>query len=62
MKKAPNSKSNLDRAISRFAGNDDVRANVLGVGLANAVVAQMIGEGVVKGGTSMRFRYGSSLK
>ena len=61
MQRAPNSKSNLDRAISRFAENDAVRANELGVALANAIVAQMIGAGVVKGGTSLRFRYGEML-
>ena len=30
MKKAPNSKSNLERAISHYAGSDSVRANELG--------------------------------
>ena len=58
MKQAPNSKVNLDRAISRFAGPDrspDLVRNTL----ANAIVAQMLPEGVVKGGTSLKFRYGS---
>ena len=58
MKKAPNSKSNLERAISRYAKNDSVRANELAVALANAIVAQMIDAGVVKGGTSLKLRYG----
>ena len=58
MKKAPNSKSNLERAISRYAENDSVRANELAVALANAIVAQMIDAGVVKGGTSLKLRYG----
>ena len=58
MKKAPNSKSNLERAISRYVGNDSVRANELAVTLANAIVAQMICAGVVKGGTSLKLRYG----
>ena len=49
MKSAPNSKSNLDRALQRFAG-DFARANDLRGQMANAIVAQMIGEGVVKGG------------
>ena len=48
MKSAPNSKSNLDRALQRFAG-DFARANDLRGQMANAIVAQMIGEGVVKG-------------
>ena len=49
MKSAPNSKSNLDRALQRFAG-DFARANDLRGQMANAIVAQMIGEGVVQGG------------
>ena len=58
MKKVPNSKSNLERAISHYAGSDSVRANELAVALANAIVAQMIDAGVVKGGTSLKLRYG----
>lgn len=57
MKNAPNSKVNLDRAIERFAG-DSIRAAELRGLMANAIVAQMIGDGVVKGGTGLRFRYG----
>lgn len=59
MKSAPNSKTNLDKAIQRFAGSQDfVRANELRGLMANAIVAQMIGDGVVKGGCGLRFRYG----
>lgn len=57
MKNAPNSKANLDRAIQRYAG-DNVRAVELRVSMANAIVAQMIGQGVVKGGSGLKFRYG----
>jgi hypothetical protein len=57
MKKPPNSKTNLERAIQRFAGNNLV-ANELRVLMANTIVAQMIGEGVVKGGSGLKFRYG----
>jgi len=57
MKRAPNSKANLDRAIQRYA-KDNVRAVALRVSMANAIVAQMIGQGVVKGGTGLKFRYG----
>ena len=57
MKNAPNSKTNLDRALQRFAGGY-VRANELRVIMANAIVAQMIGNGVVKGGSGLKFRYG----
>ena len=58
MKNPPNSKSNLERAISRYVKNDAVRANELAIALSNVIVAQMIGDGVVKGGTSLKFRYG----
>ena len=59
MKNAPNSKSNLDRAIQRFAGGgNSFRANELRGFMANAIVAQMVGDGVVKGGSGLRFRYG----
>jgi len=58
MKRAPNSKSNLERAISRYTNNDAVRANELAIALSNAIVAQLIGAGVVKGGTSLKLRYG----
>ena len=57
MTKAPNSKANLDRAIQRYAG-DNVCAVGLRVSMANAIVAQMIGQGVVKGGSGLKFRYG----
>ena len=60
MKSAPNSRTNLDKAIQRFAGSQDfVRAAELRGLMANAIVAQMIGDGVVKGGSGLRFRYGT---
>lgn len=59
MKNAPNSKVNLDRAIQRFAGNV-ARERELRNLMANAIVAQMIGDGVVKGGTGLKFRYGEN--
>lgn len=58
MKRPPNSKSNLERAISRYAENDAVRANEFAVALSNAIVAQLIGAGVIKGGSSLKLRYG----
>jgi len=58
MRNSPNSKSSLERSIARYVGNDAVRANELAVELANAIVAQMIGNGVVKGGSGLKFRYG----
>ena len=60
MKNAPNSKANLDRAILRFAG-DVARSNDLRSLMANSIVAQMIGDGVVKGGTGLKFRYGEQM-
>ena len=60
MKNAPNSKANLDRAIQRFAG-DVLRANQLRNLMANSIVAQMIGDGVVKGGSGLKFRYGEKM-
>ena len=58
MKNAPNSKTNLDKAILRFAG-EIRRANELRLLMANAIVAQMIGDGVIKGGSGIKFRYGN---
>ena len=60
MKSAPNSKVNLDRAIQRFAG-DVARERELRNLMANSIVAQMIGDGVVKGGTGLKFRYGERM-
>ena len=63
MKNAPNSKANLDKAIDRFAGNP-LRANEVRNLMANAIVAQLIGNGVVKGGApnlSSFSRRGSSF-
>lgn len=60
MKSVPNSKPNLDKAIQRFAGNI-AKANELRNLMANAIVAQMLGKGVVKGGSGLKFRYGSEM-
>ncbi len=57
MKKLPNSRNNLNRSILRYA-QSDIRAVALRTELANVIVAQMIGDGVVKGGTGLKFRYG----
>ena len=59
MKNPPNSKTNLDRALQRFAGSSIV-ANELRVLMANTIVAQLIGQGVVKGGSGLKFRYGDA--
>jgi hypothetical protein len=60
MKKAPNSRTNLDKAVERFAGTP-ARAAELRNLMANAIVAQMIGDGVVKGGSGLKFRYGGKM-
>lgn len=55
--KAPNSRRNLDIAIERYAeGRGD--AVQMRRTLANAVVGQMLPSGVVKGGSSLKLRFG----
>lgn len=55
--KVPNSATNLGKAIRRLCkkGEDDIR---LARAMADVVVGQMLPEGVVKGGSSLMFRYG----
>ena len=53
----PNSCTNLNKALLRLAGNDesflDLRAT-----MANVIVAQMLPNGVVKGGSQLKLRFG----
>ena len=57
--KRPNTCTNLIRAINIVAaGADAVR---LSRQLANVIVGQMLPDGVIKGGSSLMFRYGSKL-
>ena len=57
--KRPNTCTNLIRAINTVAaGTDAVR---LSRQLANVIVGQMLPDGVIKGGSSLMFRYGSRL-
>ena len=57
--KRPNTCTNLMRAIRIIAnGEDDVR---LSRALANVIIGQMLPDGVVKGGSSLMFRYGTAL-
>lgn len=55
--KRPNSCTNLNKALLRLAGSDekfvDIRAT-----MANVIVAQMIPDAVVKGGSQMKLRFG----
>ncbi len=56
--KRPNTCTNLIRAIKRIAGPaDEVR---LSRSLANVIVGQLLPDGVVKGGSSLMFRYGAA--
>lgn len=58
--KMPNSATNLIKAIKRYCaeGQDDVR---LARAMADVVVGQMLPDGVVKGGSSLMFRYGGGV-
>lgn len=53
----PNSKRNLDMAIRRMGSTDEdyVRNRTV---IANAVVGQMLPNGAVKGGSSLKMRFG----
>ena len=55
----PNSVRHLDNAIRRVVGQD----NYMGVRtlLANAIVAHLLPDGVVKGGSSLKLRYGDNV-
>ena len=53
----PNTCANLIKAINRIAGRERDSLRVSRA-LANVIVAQMIPDGVVKGGSSLMFRYG----
>ena len=57
MTKQPNSKANLDRAIQRIYGTGAKYVEIRSM-IANTVVGQFLPDGVVKGGSALRFRYG----
>ena len=54
----PNSKRNLDLAISRIFGNS-VNLLQIRVLMANTIVGQMLHSGAVKGGCALKLRYGN---
>ena len=58
MKKRPMTRVNLDKAIARMAGDDPRLTVDIRMSMANAIVGQFLPEGVVKGGTSLKFRFG----
>lgn len=56
----PRNEHELELAIVRRVGRNNKQAIDDRITMANAIVAQMLGEGVaVKGGSLLRFRYGS---
>ncbi|MBQ1926738.1 MAG: nucleotidyl transferase AbiEii/AbiGii toxin family protein, partial [Proteobacteria bacterium] len=59
MKNRPMTRVNLDKAIARMAGEDPRMIVDIRMSMANAIVGQFLSEGVVKGGTSLKFRFGS---
>ena len=58
MIKPPNSRVNLDKAIERLFGNYERGTEVRSI-MANTIVGQLLPAGVVKGGTSLKLRYGN---
>ena len=55
--KAPNSRRNLDEAIKRAFGADYLNARTA---MANAIVGSLLPEGVVKGGSALKLRFGNA--
>lgn len=56
--KKPNSRRNLDTAINRLETNSEAGLQIRSV-IANTIVGQMLPEGVIKGGSSLKFRFGN---
>ncbi len=57
MPKKPNSRRNLDIAIERLVGPGQAFINARTI-LADAIVAQMLPDGAVKGGCALKLRFG----
>jgi len=55
--KMPNSRRNLDMAIERVFGATDNPYEIRTV-MANTIIGQLLPDGVVKGGSSLKLRYG----
>ena len=60
MTTVPNSRRNLDAAIERIAGRGRayVKARTI---MADTIVAQMLPNGAVKGGSALKLRFGESM-
>lgn len=59
MTKTPNSRRNLDEAIRRVAGLDASYVKTRTI-VANTIVGQMLPEGLVKGGSALKLRFGDT--
>lgn len=57
MNKPPNSRANLDRAIQRLSGGGANYVECRSI-IANVIVGQFLPNGVVKGGSALKIRYG----
>ena len=55
--KRPTSMRHLDNALKRLAGDEKSYVDVRSL-IANAIVGQFMPNGVVKGGTSLKLRFG----
>lgn len=58
MTKPPTTRVNLDKAIERLFGSYEHGTEVRSL-MANAIIGQLLPDGVVKGGTSLKLRYGN---
>ncbi len=58
MNKPPNSRVNLDKAIERHFGTDAQFVEARSI-LANAIVGQFLPDGVAKGGSALKLRFGT---
>ena len=56
--KQPNSRRNLDIAIDRLAENENDARRIRLI-MANTIVGQLLPNGVVKGGSALKLRYGN---
>ena len=59
MIKRPNSRVNLDKAIERIFGKYEKSIEIRSI-MANTIVGHMLPDAVVKGGSSLKLRYGNS--
>ncbi len=60
MSKRPNSLRHLDDAIRKISGNSPEEYIRMRTLMANAIVAQMLPDGVIKGGSAIKMRFGDA--